>query len=69
MLHSERGAMELSDVVTSNAHDAFHRRWDLTRILHQFGAAEAITIPASGAPAQAVRTSGPSFVTTIECSN
>jgi hypothetical protein len=34
MLHSERGAMELSDVVTSNAHDAFHHRWDLTRILH-----------------------------------
>jgi hypothetical protein len=34
MLHSERGAMELSDVVTSNAHDAFHHRRDLTRILH-----------------------------------
>ncbi len=34
MLHSERGAMELSDVVASNAHDAFHHRWDLTRILH-----------------------------------
>ncbi len=34
MLHSERGAMELCDVVTSNAHDAFHHRWDLTRILH-----------------------------------
>jgi len=34
MLHSERGAMELSDVVSSNAHDAFHHRWDLTRILH-----------------------------------
>lgn len=33
VLHSERGAMELSDVVTSNAHDAFHHRWDLTRIL------------------------------------
>ena len=33
MLHSVRGAMELSDVVTSNAHDAFHHRWDLARIL------------------------------------
>jgi hypothetical protein len=35
MLHSERGAMELFDVVASNAHDAFHHRWDLTRILHE----------------------------------
>ncbi len=35
MLHSERGAMELSDVVASNVHDAFHHRWDLTRILHK----------------------------------
>ncbi len=35
MLHSERGAMELSDVLASNAHDAFHHRWDLTRILHE----------------------------------
>jgi hypothetical protein len=34
MLHSERGAMELADVVASNAHDAFHHRWDLARILH-----------------------------------
>ena len=34
MLHSERGAMELSEVVASNAHDAFHHRWDLTRILN-----------------------------------
>jgi hypothetical protein len=34
LLHSVRGAMELSDVVASNAHDAFHHRWDLTRILH-----------------------------------
>jgi hypothetical protein len=33
MLHSERGAMELSDVVASNAHDAFHHCWDVTRIL------------------------------------
>lgn len=35
MLHSERGAMELSDVVASNAHDAYHHRWDLTRILEE----------------------------------
>jgi hypothetical protein len=34
MLHSERGAMEFADVVASNAHDAFHHRWDLERILH-----------------------------------
>jgi hypothetical protein len=34
MLHSERGAMELTDVVASNAHDAFHHCWDLRRILH-----------------------------------
>jgi len=31
--HSERGDMELTDVVASNAHDAFHHRWDVTRIL------------------------------------
>jgi hypothetical protein len=35
MLHSERGAMELFDVVASNAHDALHHRWDLTRILQE----------------------------------
>jgi hypothetical protein len=34
MLHSERGAMELADVVASNAHDAIHHCWDLSRILH-----------------------------------
>jgi hypothetical protein len=33
MLHSERGAMELFDVVASNAHDARHHFWDLQRIL------------------------------------
>jgi len=33
ILHSERGAMELFDVVASNAHDASHHRWDLMRIL------------------------------------
>jgi hypothetical protein len=36
MLHSERGAMELFDVVASNAHDACHHRWDLTRTLQAF---------------------------------
>jgi hypothetical protein len=35
MLHSERGAMELFDVVASNTHDALHHRWDLSRILQQ----------------------------------
>ncbi len=34
MLHSERGAMVISDVVASNAHDSHHHLWDLTRILH-----------------------------------
>lgn len=33
MQHSERGAMEFFDVVASNAHDAHHHRWDVTRIL------------------------------------
>lgn len=33
VLHSERGAMELFDVVASNAHDAYHHCWDLRRIL------------------------------------
>ena len=35
MLHSERGPMELSDVVASNAHDANHHRWDVMRILRR----------------------------------
>jgi hypothetical protein len=34
MLHSERGAMDVSDVVASNAHDSHHHCWDLARILH-----------------------------------
>ena len=33
MLHSERGAMELHDVVASNTHDAVHHCWDVTQIL------------------------------------
>ncbi len=35
VMHSERGAMEISDVVASNAHDSYHHRWDLKRILHE----------------------------------
>ena len=35
VLHSERGAMELFDVVASNAHDSYHHWWDLSRILHR----------------------------------
>ncbi len=35
MLHSVRGAMELSDVVASNAHDSHHHCWDLMRILRE----------------------------------
>jgi hypothetical protein len=35
MLHSERGAMELSYVIASNAHDANHHRCDVTRILRK----------------------------------
>jgi hypothetical protein len=31
--HSVRGDMQLFDVVASNAHDAYHHRWDLARIL------------------------------------
>jgi hypothetical protein len=34
MLHSERGAMDISDVVASNAHDSHHHCWDVSRILH-----------------------------------
>jgi hypothetical protein len=33
MLHSERGEMELHDVVASNTHDAVHHHWDVTQIL------------------------------------
>lgn len=35
MVHSERGEMDLFDVVASNAHDACHHVWDLTRILEE----------------------------------
>jgi hypothetical protein len=33
VFHSERGVMNLFDVVASNAHDVVHHRWDLGRIL------------------------------------
>jgi hypothetical protein len=33
IVHSVRGEMDLFDVVASNAHDAYHHRWDLTQIL------------------------------------
>jgi hypothetical protein len=33
VLHSERGPMDVADVVASNTHDSCHHRWDLTRIL------------------------------------
>jgi hypothetical protein len=33
--HSERGAMELFDVVASNAHDAYHDREDVARIVRE----------------------------------
>lgn len=33
MQHSKRGAMELFDVVASNAHDSLHHCWDVMRIL------------------------------------
>jgi hypothetical protein len=33
LLHSERGAQSLADVVHSNAHDGFHHQWDVRRTL------------------------------------
>ena len=33
LVHPERGEQSLSDVVHSNAHDAFHHRWDIERTL------------------------------------
>lgn len=35
ILHSERGAMDVADVAVANAHDSYHHRWDLTRILRR----------------------------------
>ena len=35
VLHSERGAMGISDVVAANAHDSYHHHRDLKRILHK----------------------------------
>jgi hypothetical protein len=34
LAHPERGRQTVSDVVLSNAHDAFHHRWDIVRSLH-----------------------------------
>lgn len=33
LVHPERGGQTLADVVRSNAHDAFHHRWDIERSL------------------------------------
>lgn len=33
LVHPDRGALRLDDVVHSNAHDSFHHRWDIERIL------------------------------------
>ena len=37
LVHPERGELELSDVVLSNAHDACHHRWDIERTLAKLG--------------------------------
>jgi uncharacterized damage-inducible protein DinB len=33
LIHPDRGEQSLDDVVRSNAHDAFHHRWDIQRSL------------------------------------
>ncbi len=33
LIHPERGGQSLSDVVLTNAHDAFHHQWDIERSL------------------------------------
>jgi hypothetical protein len=33
MVHPERGRLTLAEVMTSNAHDAVHHRWDIERSL------------------------------------
>jgi len=33
LIHPERGPQTLADVVATNAHDAFHHRWDIERSL------------------------------------
>jgi DinB superfamily len=37
LVHPERGEQSLSDVVVSNAHDAFHHQWDIRRTLEPAG--------------------------------
>jgi len=33
LVHPERGEQTVLDVVGSNAHDAYHHRWDIERSL------------------------------------
>jgi hypothetical protein len=34
LIHPERGGQSRTDVILSNAHDAFHHQWDIRRSLH-----------------------------------
>ncbi len=38
LVHPERGAQTLAEVMASNAHDALHHRWDIERSLSHRGA-------------------------------
>jgi DinB family protein len=33
LVHPDRGELTATDVITTNAHDAYHHAWDLSRIL------------------------------------
>jgi len=33
LMHPDRGTLTVNDVVMTNAHDAFHHAWDISRIL------------------------------------
>lgn len=35
IVHSERGPLDLAEIVRSNAHDAAHHLWDIRRSIHQ----------------------------------
>ena len=35
MVHSERGQLDVAEIVRSNAHDAAHHLWDIRRSIHQ----------------------------------
>ncbi|MGD0311358.1 MAG: DinB family protein [Acidimicrobiales bacterium] len=37
LVHPERGELTLADVVSANAHDAHHHRWDIERIVDVSG--------------------------------